>query len=64
MVDHDVLMELRGLRKEVAALTEVLRRLPETQAAIFFQMEEEKNRAAMQGRKPSDIWAIAPPEKR
>ena len=64
MDDPNILAELRELRKEVAALTDLLRRLPEIQAAVFFQMEEEKNEAAMQGRKTSDTWAIAPPEKR
>lgn len=61
---YAILNELRELRKEVAALTDLLRRLPEIQAAVFFQFEEEKNEAAMQGRKPRDTWVIAPPEKR
>ena len=64
MNDPEILAELRELRKEVAALTDLLRRLPEIQAAVFFQFEEEKNEAAMQGRKTSDTWVIAPPEKR
>ena len=64
MDDPNILAELRELRKEVAALTDLLRRLPEIQAAVFFQFEEEKNEAAMQGRKPRDTWVIAPPEKR
>ena len=61
---YAILNELRELRKEVAALTDLLRRLPEIQAAVFFQFEEEKNGAAMHGRKTSDTWVIAPPEKR
>ena len=64
MNEYAILKELRELRKEVAALTDLLRRLPEIQAAVFFQFEEEKNEAAMQGRKPRDTWVIAPPEKR
>lgn len=64
MDDPNILAELHELRKEVAALTDLLRRLPEIQAAVFFQFEEEKNEAAMQGRKTSDTWVIAPPEKR
>lgn len=64
MDDPNILAELHELRKGVAALTDLLRRLPEIQAAVFFQFEEEKNEAAMQGRKTSDTWVIAPPEKR
>lgn len=52
------------ITRELADIHNLLRHLPEIQAAVFLQMQEEARAAAIQGGKPSDIWEIATPDQR
>lgn len=56
--------ELLEIKEKLAAIESLLQRLPEIQAAVFFQMQEEYQAAKMQGMKSSDLWTIAPPNLR
>ncbi len=55
---------LAEIKEKLAAIESLLHRLPEIQAAVFIQMQEEHEAARMQGLKSSDIWTIAPPNSR
>lgn len=57
-------LELSEIKQKLATIESLLQRLPEIQAAVFFQMQEEYQAAKMQGMKISDIWTIAPPSLR
>ncbi len=57
----DDLTEIKG---KLAAIESLLQRLPEIQAAVFIQMNEEYQAARMGGMKSSDLWTIAPPNLR
>lgn len=52
------------INEKLAAIESLLQRLPEIQAAVFIQMQEEYLTARMQGKKSSDLWVIAPPNSR
>lgn len=54
----------RELDKRLATIEQLLRKLPEMQAAVLFQMLDEYQAARMAGQKASDIWEIASPEQR
>lgn len=56
--------DLLEIKEKLAAIESLLQRLPEIQAAVFFQLLDEYELAKLQGRKASDIWIIAPPDKR
>lgn len=56
--------ELSEIKGKLAAIESLLQRLPEIQAAVFIQMNEEYQAVRMEGRKSSDLWAIAPPDSR
>ena len=58
------LEKLDAIEKRLADLTDLLRGLPEIQAAVLLRMTEELEEARLSGRKTSDLWVIAPPEKR
>lgn len=53
--------ELAEIKEKLNAIETLLQRLPEIQAAVFIQMNEEYQIAKMQGLKSSDLWTIAPP---
>ena len=59
-----LIVKLHRICEELAAIKALLQQLPETQAAVFIQMNEEYQKARMQGKKSSDIWTIAPPNSR
>lgn len=52
------------LKIRLATIERLLRLLPETQAAVLFQMLDEYQAARTMGQKASDIWEIASPEQR
>lgn len=56
--------ELALIIKRLEAIESLLQRLPEIQAAVFIQMNEEYQSARMAGEKSSDLWVIAPPGSR
>lgn len=56
--------DLQEIERRLAAIESLLQRLPEIQAAVFFQMNEEYQAAKMQGRRVSELWTIAPPSSR
>lgn len=56
--------ELEELKEKLAAIESLLQRLPEIQAAAFFQMYEEYQAARLQGKKASDLWVIPQPDSR
>ncbi|MCD7735305.1 MAG: hypothetical protein LUH48_09325 [Clostridiales bacterium] len=56
--------DLTEIKERLAAIETLLQRLPEVQAAVFIQMQEEYETARMQGRKSSDLWTITPPNSR
>ena len=55
---------LAAIEKRLAAIESLLQRLPEMQAAMFIQMNEEYQAAKLEGKKSSDLWVIAPPDLR
>ena len=59
-----MLDDLLEIKEKLAAIESLLQRLPEIQAAVFFQLLDEYELAKLQGRKANDIWIIAPPDKR
>lgn len=56
--------DLREIKEKLAAIESLLQRLPEIQAAVFLQMQEEYQSARLLGKKAEDIWIIAPPNLR
>ena len=50
--------------KKLEAIESLLQRLPEIQAAVLIQMNEEYQAAKIQGKSSNDIWTIAPPNLR
>ena len=50
--------------KRLDIIISLLQRLPEIQAAVFLGMQEEKEAAALQGRKTADLWTIPRPKER
>ena len=53
--------ELADIKEKLAAIESILQRLPEIQAAVFFQMMEEYENAKLRGRKAGDLWEIPNP---
>lgn len=56
--------DLKEIKDKLAAIESLLQRLPEIQAAVFFQMLDEYQDAKMIGRKAEDIWSVIPPNQR
>lgn len=56
--------DMSEIKKRLAAIESLLQRLPEMQAAMFIQMNEEYQAAKLEGKKSSDLWVIAPPDLR
>ena len=56
--------DLQEIKEKLAAIESLLQRLPEIQAAVFFQLKDEYDSAKLVGRKATDIWLIAPPDSR
>lgn len=56
--------DLSEIREKLAAIESILQRLPEIQAAVFFQMMEEYENAKLQGRKAGDLWEVPNPRDR
>jgi len=56
--------DLTEIKERLSAIESLLRRLPEIQAAVFIQMNEEYQAARLQGRSSSDLWTVAPPDSR
>jgi len=56
--------DLTEIKEKLAAIESLLQRLPEIQAAVFIQMNEEYQAARLQGRKSSDLWDVVPPSSR
>lgn len=52
------------INEKLTDIESLLQRLPEIQAAVFIQMQEECQAAKMQGKKSSDLWVIPPPNSR
>ena len=61
---ESVLHDLSEIKKTLEAIESLLRRLPEIQAAVLIQLDEEYQFARMQGKKSSDLWVIPPPNSR
>ncbi len=55
--DRKILAKLDGI-------IELLQKMPEVQAAVLLQMNEEYQAARLQGKGTADIWTIAPPNSR
>ena len=56
--------DIESIDKRLAAIESLLQRLPEIQAAVFFQMMDEYQNAKLQAKKARDIWDVPSPEKR
>ena len=56
--------ELVEIKEKLAAIESLLQRLPEIQAAVFLQMQDEYEMAKAQGRRAQDLWAVPAPDKR
>lgn len=56
--------ELGEIKEKLAAIESLLQRLPEMQAAVFLQMQDEYEMAKAQGRRAQDLWAVPTPKQR
>ena len=56
--------ELAEIKEKLAAIESLLQRLPEIQAAVFLQMQDEYEMAKAQGRRSQDLWAVPTPKQR
>ena len=56
--------ELAEIKEKLAAIESLLQRLPEVQAAVFLQMQDEYEMAKAQGRRAQDLWAVPTPDER
>lgn len=54
----------RTIEESLARIESLLQRLPEIQAAVLIQMQEEYNAAKFAGRKAADLWEVTPPNRR
>lgn len=52
------------LEKRLDAIENIMKRMPEVYAAVFFRAYEEYQAAKLQGKRVSDIWDIEPPNLR
>ena len=53
--------ELAEIKEKLAAIESLL---PEIQAAVFLQMQDEYEMAKAQGRRAQDLWAVPTPDER
>ena len=58
------LEDLEQIEKRLAAIESLLQRLPEIQAAVFFQMLDEYQSAKLRQQSAIDLWDVAPPNLR
>lgn len=56
--------DLSEIRERLAAIESLLQRLPEIQAAVFFQMLEKYQIAKIQGRAAGELWEVPNPRDR
>ena len=56
--------DITEIKEKLAAIESLLQRLPEIQAAVFFQMLDEYKTAKLQGRRSRDLWEVLDPQKR
>lgn len=56
--------EFEAINEKLTAIESLLQRLPEIQAAVFFQMLDEYQSAKLEAKKARDIWYVPSPEKR
>lgn len=56
--------ELKEISEKLDIIISLMQRMPEIQAAVFLNMQEEKGTATLQGRKAADLWVIPRPEER
>lgn len=59
-----MLDDIRIINEKLAAIESLLQRLPEIQAAVFFQMLDEYQSAKFTGTKAADLWEIPTPDQR
>lgn len=56
--------DVKEIKERLTAIESLLQRLPEIQAAIFFQMLDEYQSARLTGTKVHDIWDVPTPDQR
>ena len=56
--------DVKEIKERLTAIESLLQRLPEIQAAIFFQMLDEYQSARLTGPKAHDIWDVPTPDQR
>ncbi len=56
--------DVKEIKERLTAIESLLQRLPEIQAAIFFQMLDEYQSARLTGTKAHDIWDVPTPDQR
>lgn len=56
--------DLNEIKEKLAAIESTLQRLPEIQAAVFFQMLDEYQSARVVGRKADELWEVPIPRER
>jgi hypothetical protein len=61
---YDLKEDIAEIKEKLAAIESLLQRLPEIQAAVFFQMLDEYEAAKLQGRRSRDLWEIPNPQER
>ena len=56
--------DVKEIKERLTAIESLLQRLPEIQAAIFFQMLDEYQSARLTGTKARDVWDVPTPNQR
>ena len=60
----DLKEDIAQIKEKLAAIESLLQRLPEIQAAVFFQMLDEYEAAKLQGRRARELWEVPDPQER
>lgn len=56
--------DIARIEKRLASIESLLQRMPEIQAAAFFQMLDEYNAAKLTGKPAKELWVIPSPDQR
>lgn len=61
---HVALRELPEIKETLKNIERLLRKMPEIQAAVYIQMQEEADSAKFRGVSAKDLWEVCPSEGR
>lgn len=56
--------DIQEIKEKLAAIESLLQRLPEIQAAVFFQMLDDYQSAKLSGHSAKELWEVPNPPAR